>query len=28
MQVDHEQFSEELRQVAIYVNGQAVATPA
>ena len=28
MQVDREQFSEELRQVAIYVNGQAVATPA
>jgi len=28
MQVDREQFTEELRQVAIYVNGQAVATPA
>ena len=28
MQVDREQFSEELRQVAIFVNGQAVATPA
>lgn len=28
MQVDREQFTEELRQVAIYINGQAVATPA